>query len=92
MTTYASGSYAADLALRNEQKRIADAIAALPGRFGLRYAPGKVFRVAPDTAYISLGNVYVYIEMKCGDAWYAFSKGRAATLHTYITEVPGQNG
>ncbi len=92
MTTYASGSYAADMVRERETEMLANALAALPEQFGLRYAPGMVFRVTPNTAYISRGDVYVYIEMKCGNAWYAFSKHRAATLCNYITEVPGQNG
>jgi hypothetical protein len=68
----------------SDRDKIRAAIAQFPATFGLRGFPGGVFRLSPDSSYVSGGRVALYTQRKDGDSWNDFSKGTEAELRGQI--------
>lgn len=72
-------------------RKVADAVAAFPERFGLRGFPGDVFRASPTASYVNdAGTVTVYVERLSPQResyWLAHSKGSPAEVWSQLTTL-----
>ena len=71
-----------------DQKRIDQAVAQIPERFGLFGFPGQVFSIKREACYVNdTGKVILYTQVLCEDRWLSFAKGTLSELLNEIKEV-----
>lgn len=67
------------------------AVAEFPPTFGLRHAPGQVFKIEPANCYMSdtYGMLLYTSRLNQEDGhWYAYAKGNPEELRAQVCDLP----